>query len=213
MEHEYEHRSVDPAPRGRAGTGGAWHAEIVRLVRRLWPERNVWLPGAARLRPGTAERVVRGIGGDRRRFAAGARPRDTDCGGNDRRRDDGGGGQRAPETRFLRSQSGLRVHAGPRDRGCDARLRGSGPDLARCPARPARRGQWLGPGGAGGWSCGRCRAAREPAGARSAEARPSDLTHWSFKLLGPLIILPPGARYAPRLGAALPNRPPSLGTI
>src|SRR6266699_4281459 len=98
MEHEYEHRSVDPAPRGRLGPGGAWHAEIVRLVRRLRPDRNGWLPGAARLRPGTAERAVRGIIGDRRRFAAGTRPRDTDRGRNDRRRDGGSGRQRASET-------------------------------------------------------------------------------------------------------------------
>src|SRR6266571_3866524 len=184
MEHEYEHRSVDPAPRGRPGTSGARHAEVVRLVRRLWAVRNGWLPGAAWLRPGTAERAVRGIGGDRGRSAVGAGPRDTDRGSNDRRRDGGGGGQRASEARFFRSQSGLRVHARPRDRGADDRFHGSGPDLARCLAWPARRGVRLGAGRAGGWSRGRRRAARETAGARSAKAHLSDLKRWSFKLLG-----------------------------
>src|SRR5204862_6459304 len=102
MEREYEHRSVDPAPRSRPGTGVAWHGDIGRLVRRLWPRRNGWFLGAAWLRPGTAKCVVRRIGRDRRRFTAGSGPRDTDCGGNDRRRDGGGGGQRASEGRFLR---------------------------------------------------------------------------------------------------------------
>ena len=50
------------------------------------------------------------------------------------------------------------------------------------------------PGRRSGWSRGRRRAARETAGARSAKAHLSDLKRWSFKLLGPLIILPPGAR-------------------
>src|SRR6266699_3222473 len=194
MEHEYEHRPVDPTPRSRAGPGGAWHAEVVRLVRRLWAVRNGWLPGAAWLRPGTAERAVRGIGGGRGRSAVGAGPRDTDRGSNDRRRDGGGGGQRASEARFFRSQSGLRVHARPRDRGADDRFHGSGPDLARCLAWPARRWVRLGAGHVGVGSWGGRRAARESAGARSAEARLSDPKRWSFKPLRPLIILPPGAR-------------------
>src|SRR5882762_9772139 len=103
MEYEHEHRSAYPAPRRRPGAGGAWHAETVWLVRRLWPDRDGGLPGATRLRTGTAERAVRRIGGDGRWLAAGAGPGDACGGGNDHRRDGGGGGQRASEARLVRS--------------------------------------------------------------------------------------------------------------